>query len=54
MLARRSLKERAVGRTEDRRLVAEIGVVQIDMGLLVDGHQGRRHRDINVLASPGC
>jgi hypothetical protein len=32
VLAAGSGKERAVGRPEDRRLVAEIGVVQIDMG----------------------
>jgi hypothetical protein len=38
MLAARSFKERAVGRPEDRRLVAEIGIVQIDMRALVDGH----------------
>ena len=31
MLAARTLKERTVGGTEDRRLVAEIGVVQIDV-----------------------
>ena len=52
MLAARPCKERAVGGTEDRRLVAKVGIVQIDMRALIDRHQGRRHRDVYVLACP--
>jgi len=54
MLATGSHKERAVGRPKDRRLDAEIRIIQIDMRALVDGHQCRRHCDVDVLASPGC
>ncbi len=49
VLAAWPCEERAVGRPEDRRLVAEIGIVQIDMRTLVDRHQCRCHRNIDVL-----
>ena len=49
MLAAGSLKERTIRRTEDRGLGAEIGVVQMDVRAFVDNHQGRCHRDIDVL-----
>jgi len=39
-------------RSSARSARAEIGVVQIDMRAPVDGHQARRHRDIDVLTVP--
>ena len=49
MLAARSDEERAVGRPEDRGLCAEILVVQVDMRALVDRHQRRCHRHVDML-----
>ena len=36
---------------EPTRLVAELGIVQIDMRALVDRRQCRRHCDVDILTS---